>query len=165
VPLTVKERLLAAMEAYFGDDTRRIDHAKKVTGYAERIMAGEGGNADIIIGAGVLHDIGIREAELKYGSAAGHLQEREGPPVARKILEELGFAPGAADEICNIIAHHHSPGVLRTTNFKVLYDADWLVNLADEYDIRDRDKLSVIIDRVFLTETGRRLARERYLTD
>jgi len=165
VPLTTKERLLAAMEAYLGDDARRIDHAKKVTGYAERIMADEGGDPDIIIGAGVLHDIGIHEAERKYGSAAGHLQEREGPPVARGMLEGLGITPDAIDEICDIIAHHHSPGTLRTTNFKVLCDADWLVNLADEYDIRDRDKLGVIIGRVFLTETGRRLARERYLTD
>lgn len=161
--MPLKDRVVAAMEAYFGEDARRIDHAKKVTAWAERLMAAEGGDPGIIIAAGVLHDIGIREAERKYGSAAGHLQEREGPPVARGILAKLGFAPEATDEVCAIIAHHHSPGVLRTVNFRVLYDADWLVNLADEYDIRDREKLAAVIDRVFLTETGRRLARERYL--
>ncbi len=153
------------MEAYFGEDARRIDHARKVTALAERLMAAEGGDPDIVIAAGVLHDIGIREAERKYGSAAGHLQEREGPPVAREILARLGFPPEASDEVCAIIAHHHSPGVLDTVNFRVLYDADWLVNLADEYDIRDREKLAAIIDRVFLTETGRRLAREQYPAD
>jgi hypothetical protein len=153
------------MEAYFGTDARRVDHARKVTGWAERIMAGEGGDERIIIAAGVLHDIGIKEAERKYGSAAGNLQEREGPPVAREILTGLGVPAAVIDEICDIIAHHHSPGVLTTTNFKVLYDADWMVNLRDEYDIRDRGKLATIIDRVFLTGTGKALARQLYLQD
>ena len=163
MPLTAKEQLIAVMEAYFGDDGRRIGHAKKVTENAERLMAAEGGDPEVVIAAGVLHDIGIHEAERKHGSPAGHFQELEGPPIARELLTTLGYAPETVDEICDIIAHHHSPGVLTTVNFKVLYDADWLVNLEDEYDIRDRAKLGTIIDRVFLTETGRKLARERYL--
>jgi len=153
------------MEAYFGEDARRIDHARKVTAWAERLMADEGGDEDIIVAAGVLHDIGIPEAERKYGSAAGHLQEREGPPVARGILTELGYPAATIDEICDIIAHHHSPGALESVNFKVLCDADWMVNLRDEYDIRDAEKLATIIDRVFLTETGKTLARDAYLKD
>jgi len=163
--MTDKARLLAAMEAYFGTDARRIDHARKVTEWAERIMASEGGDGNIIVAAGVLHDIGIKEAERKYGSAAGNLQEREGPPVAREMLGGLGFPTVAIDEICDIIAHHHCPGVLTTTNFKVLYDADWMVNLRDEYDISDREKLATIIDRMFMTATGKTLARQLYLQD
>jgi hypothetical protein len=165
VPLTAKEQLIAVMEAYFGDDAPRIEHAKKVTEYAERIMAAEGGDAGVIIAAGVLHDIGIHAAEWQHGSIAGQFQELEGPPIARELLTELGYPPDTIDEVCEIIAHHHSPGVITTVNFKVLYDADWLVNLADEYDIRDREKLATIIDRVFLTGTGKELARARYLAD
>jgi hypothetical protein len=37
------------------------------------------------------------------------------------------------------------------------------VNLRDEYDIEDRNKLTSIIDRVFLTQSGKALAREIYL--
>ena len=163
MPVTTKERLIAAMEAYNAGDERRIDHARKVTAWAETIMASEGGDPDIVIAAGVLHDIGIHEAERRHGSAAGHYQEMEGPPVARDILRELGFAPEAIEEICDIIAHHHSPGKVTTANFKALYDADWMVNLGDEFDISDRTKLETIIERVFLTGTGKRLAREQYL--
>ena len=36
MPLTAKERLIAAMEAYNAGDERRIDHAKKATAWAER---------------------------------------------------------------------------------------------------------------------------------
>jgi len=163
--MTLKDQLIGVMEAYFGDDARRIDHARKVTASAERIMAGEGGDYTVVVAAGVLHDIGIPEAERKHGSSAGNFQEIEGPPIARELLTELGLQPAAIDEVCDIIAHHHSPGVVTTVNFKVLYDADWTVNLRDEYDIRDRRKLADIIDRVFLTETGKNIARELYLHD
>ncbi len=75
------------------------------------------------------------------------------------ILSELGFEVNQIDEICEIVAHHHSPGKITTANFGILYDADWLVNLSDEFDVKDHKKLGNIIDRVFLTQTGKTLAR------
>ncbi|MEE8414327.1 MAG: HD domain-containing protein [Dehalococcoidales bacterium] len=158
-----KEALIGAMETYFGEDTRRIKHAHRVTAYAEQLLNQEGGDYPIVIGAAVLHDIGIHQAEKKHGSSGGKFQEIEGPPIARRILTGLKFEPGQIGEICEIIGHHHSPGKINTGNFRILYDADWLVNLKDEYDIQDKDKLRNIIDRVFLTESGRSLARETYL--
>jgi HD superfamily phosphodiesterase len=158
-----KDALVGAMREYFGNDARRIQHALGVTAFVERIMVREGGDYPVVVAAGVLHDIGIHEAERKYGSTAGKFQEIEGPPIARKILARLGFEASQTQEVCDIIAHHHSPGKIDTLNFKVLYDADWLVNLRDEYDVRDRRKLAAIIDNVFLTATGRALAREIFL--
>lgn len=162
---TTKAALITAMEAYFNTDSKRIKHAHSVTGYAEELLKREGGEYIIVIGAAVLHDIGIPAAEEKYGSSAGKYQEIEGPPIARQILTRLGFEPEQTDEICRIIAHHHSPGKINTPNFKILYDADWLVNLRDEYDIRDEKKLSSIISKVFLTPGGKTLARKIYLQE
>lgn len=158
-----KRALLAVMEAYFDGDIRRIEHARKVTGYAEQLLQKEGGDYQIVIGAAVLHDIGIPQAEKKYGSSAGKYQEIEGPPIAREMLSDLGFEPNMIAAICDIIANHHSPGRITTKNFEIVYDADWLVNLRDEYDIRDHTKLKNIISNVFLTESGRSLASEIYL--
>ena len=118
-----------------------------------------------MIGTAVLHDIGIHAAEKKYGSTAGKYQEKEGPPIAREILTRLGCGQNPIEEICQIIAHHHSPGKILTKNFGILYDADWLVNLQEEYNIQDRDKLSRIIDKVFLTQSGKALTREICLQD
>lgn len=159
-----KAAIMAAMEACFGADSRRIDHARKVTGYAEDLLRSEAGDYLTVIAVAILHDIGIPRAEQKYGSAAGKYQEIEGPPVARGILTALGAGHGMIDEVCQIIAHHHSPGKITSKNFAILYDADWLVNLRDEYDIRDGAKLNAIIDRVFLTESGKALARRVYLS-
>lgn len=161
--MVIKKALMDAMEAYFGADAKRVNHARKVTGYAERLMEKEKGDRAIVLGAAVLHDIGIHQAERKHGSSSGKYQEIEGPPIARDILVKLGFQPAQVDEICDIVAHHHSPGKVNTQIFKIVYDADWLVNLKDEYDIQDRKKLATIISRVFLTETGKAVAREVYL--
>ena len=158
-----KAALIREMEAYFGEDRKRIDDARKVTEYAEELLKQEGGDYPVVIGASLLHDIGIHEAERKHGSTGGKFQEIEGPPIARQILTGLGYERNQIDEICEIIAHHHSPGKITTGNFGILYDADWLVNLRYEYDIQDRNKLSNIIERVFLTDAGKTLAREIYL--
>ena len=161
----LKEVLMRAMEAYFKEDAKRIKHAHRVTEYAEELLKREGGDYLIVIGASVLHDIGIHQADKKYGSTIGRYQEEEGPPIARGILTGLGFEQSQIEEICQIIAHHHSPGAITTKNFAILYDADWLVNLKDEYGIRDRVKLNNIIERVFLTQSGKTLAREIYLPE
>ncbi len=160
-----KATLIRAMEAYFKGDIKRINHAHRVTEYAEELLKQEGGDYPIVIGAATLHDIGIHRAEKKYGSTGGKYQEKEGPPIAQRILVRLGFERTQIGEICEIIAHHHSPGRINTQNFKILYDADWLVNLRDEYDIQDRNKLADIIDRVLLTESGKAMAKIIYLRD
>src|SRR5512137_2621367 len=80
-----------AMEEYFGVDSRRIDHARRVTGYARQLLDSEPGDTELVLATALLHDIGIPEAERKYGSCAGNLQEIEGPPMARRILSRLGY--------------------------------------------------------------------------
>ena len=162
--ITVKEKLLKELEAYFGSDSKRINHAKKVMGCAEDILRHEKGDWHIVIPASILHDVGIKAAEAKYGSSAGHYQEKEGPAIARGILSKFDFRKEEINEICEMIGHHHSPGKVDTTNFKILYDADWLVNLKDETDIKDKAKLAATIDKVFLTQTGKKMAKDIYLS-
>lgn len=155
--------ILNRMKKYFGADAKRIRHAQDVLGYARELLKKEKGDRDIVIAAAILHDIGIKECERKYNSTSGQLQEKEGPAIARKIMEDLKVSQDAIREICRIIASHHSPGEVDTINFKILWDSDWLVNLKDEYDIKDRKKLEDIIEKVFLTQTGRIKAKKIYL--
>ena len=94
-----KTALMSAMEAYFKEDVKRINHAYRVTEYAEELLKREGGDYSIVIGASLLHDIGIHAAEKKYGSTIGKYQEKEGPPIARQILTSLGFEQNQIEEI------------------------------------------------------------------
>jgi hypothetical protein len=109
-----------------------------------------------------LHDIGIKEAERKHNSAAPQYQHLEGPPVAREILTRLGAEEGIINEVCDIIGHHHSPREEETINFKVIYDADLIVNLEEKQKETPTppDHLEKIIVKSFLTKAGKDLAHK-----
>jgi HD superfamily phosphodiesterase len=169
VPEEVKERQRAEqkdllrgkialeMKKYFGTDFKRVHHAIKVAKYAEQILKMEGGNPLIVMGAAYLHDIGIHEAERKYGSPSGHYQEMEGPAIAKEILERLGVQKEMIDEICDII------GEQETLNFQTLYEADWLVNIEEEGISKDQKEVEELIGKIFRTVTGKQLAEKLYL--
>jgi HD superfamily phosphohydrolase YqeK len=159
----LKERIALEMKKYFGTDFKRTNHAIKVAKYAEQILKMESGNPLVVMGAAYLHDIGIHEAERKYGSHSSHYQEMEGPAIAKEILERLGVQKEMIDEICDIIGHHHSPREEETLNFQVLYEADWLVNIDEEGLSKDRKKVKELIDKVFRTVSGKQLAEKLFL--
>lgn len=153
----MKELLLKEMESYLGDDQKRINHAHRVLKYAEQILEKERGDRKVVEAAAILHDIGIHEAEKKYGSTAGKYQEIEGPPIAKNILAKLGFPANKIDEVLEIIAHHHSGGV-DTDNFKIIWDADWLVNLQEDLKELDQDKKKRLVEKNIMTEIGKSIA-------
>lgn len=162
----VRQRLLAAVEEVFDADRRRIRHAREVLAAAEELLKLETGDWHIVLPAALLHDVGIKAAEQKYGSGEARLQEQEGPPVARAILLKLGFQMRDIEEICLIVGHHHSPeepGVRDNPNFQAVYDADCLVNLDQAARGKSPRELAGLIQTLFLTPSGRRLAEERYL--
>jgi len=127
----MKRKIIEQMEAYFGRDQKRINHARRVLGHAEEILKTEAGDREVVEAAAVLHDIGIHAAEKKHGSTAGKFQEIEGPPIAENILQKIGFSENKLAEVLQIIAHHHRPGIINTVNFKIIYEADCLVNKED----------------------------------
>lgn len=150
----VHEVLLRMVE-YFGNDIRRINHALKVYGFASTICRSENlSKKDIEITeiAAILHDIGIPEAEKKYHSCAGRYQEIEGPPVARKLLEETGFDNEIIERICFLIGNHHTYTKIDGSDFQILVEADFLVNIYE--DEIDKTKTDSIRNRYFKTKTG-----------
>jgi len=156
-------KLIYEMKQIFKGDTRRIEHAFKVLDYAEQIHLAEGGNPFVIKAAAILHDIGIPVSIKKYGSSAGYYQEIEGPIIAEKILRKYKIPPDRIDHICKIIANHHSAKNIDTKEFRIIYDADWLVNLPGDFPNADKKKLKSIIKRIFKTRTGHSLARKFFL--
>jgi HD superfamily phosphohydrolase YqeK/DNA-directed RNA polymerase subunit RPC12/RpoP len=162
----LKDRVAIEMKHFFKQDFKRIGHATKVARYAEQIVKEEKGDPAIVLSAAYLHDIGIKEAEARYQSNEPQYQEELGPPIARDILTKLGATPELIEEVCDIIAHHHHPRTEETTNFKVLYDADMIVNLEESQQNggKDPEKLKGLIQRKFLTESGRQLAEKTFFT-
>jgi hypothetical protein len=157
------ERVALAMENYFGADERRIEHAHRVAGYARELLAAVDADETETLIAAYLHDIGIPEAERKYGRCPGHYQEQEGPPVARSLLEELGADEQLIGTVCALVGCHHTPGGIDSPEFRILWDADALVNLAEVVADKGPEQIERILDTALVTETGYRRARKLFL--
>jgi HD superfamily phosphodiesterase len=134
-----------------------------VLDFAEKIQAQEGGNPLIIKAAAILHDIGIHKAERKHGSSAGRYQEIEGPPIAKEILKKYNLDSEAIEHICNIIANHHTLNNFDSTEFRIILDADRLVNIPEDLPNASEEKLRRIIEKHFKTQEGKRIAKELFL--
>jgi len=152
------DRLIEAVKKEFGCDQKRITHALLVLEKAQKILRREGGNPRVVLTAALLHDIGIKEAERKHGSDAGKYQEIEGPPIAERIMRELGLDADTIEHVSRIVGSHHSAGDIDTLEFRILWDADWLVNLREEFPGAGRGELEKKITRIFKTETGKEMA-------
>jgi len=159
------ERLTERMKAVFGDDQRRIDHALSVLDYAEQIMRSQPDVSGLVVrAAAILHDIGIVQAEQIHGSSAGEYQEIEGPPITRQIMRELNVDKDVIDHVCAIIGSHHSAKDIDTPEFRIVWDADQLVNIPAEHPDKSSVQLRELIERRFRTDRGRKLAAEKLLS-
>lgn len=159
----MRDRLIDEMKKVFETDQKRIEHTLAVLNYAEQIQSAEGGDPLVVKAAAILHDIGILQAEKNYGSSAAKYHQIEGPIIARPILAKYELDKETIEHICKIIADHHSAKNIDTLEFRIVWDADWLVNLQKPVPETDREKLKDIIDKTFKTHKGRQLAVDLFI--
>lgn len=136
----------------------RIAHFLKVAAYARLIASQETEDSQLcqlIELAALTHDIGIKPSLAKYGSAAGPLQEKEGPPLAEALLSAAGAAPELVSRICWLIGHHHTLQPIEGLDHQIIIEADFLVN-ADEGNL-PVSAVQAFRDGHFRTKTGIRL--------
>ena len=161
--INICRQLVNSMAHEFGDDICRINHALHVLYFAEQISVDMDIDHLVVGAAAILHDIGIQEAERIHGSSAGNFQELEGPPIARRIMQSVEMIPETIEHVCDIVGSHHSARDIDTPEFRVIWDADWLVNIPEEFPDWNQEKLSRLVDKVFKTGPGIKLAKELFL--
>ena len=158
------EELALAMIDYNNGDPKLIQHTTKVHAYASMIGKCEGLDEDtlfILESAALVHDIGIRASEKKYGHQNGKLQEQEGPAVAREMLTRLGgFTDSQIERICWLVGHHHTYHVCEDLDYQILIEADFLVNLFE--DEESPNAIRAVRKNIFRTESGIRILETMY---
>jgi len=154
-----------SMIAYFGSDQKRIDHALQVSLYAEELLAYVDADPVTVLSAAYLHDIGIHEAERKHGSNSGKWQEIEGPPIAREILENLGAEEKLTEHVVAIIGSHHTTAGVNSPEFRIIWDADALVNFAGVMSGKTVAEIEALLQNHMVTEAGFRIARRIFIND
>lgn len=162
---TLLSKVRTAMEQYFGDDQQRIDHALQVSLYAKELLAYVDADPVLTLTAAYLHDIGIHEAERKHNSNSGRLQEVEGPPIARELLTKLNVENHFVELVAEIVAHHHTRDGVNSPEFRVIWDADALVNFAEALVNKSEMQIENILQDHMATEAGFCIARRIFITD
>lgn len=156
-------KLKECMIAYENGSPARIQHFMKVYAFADMIGEAQGlseKEMEILRAAALVHDIGIRVAEEKFGSCSGKLQEQEGPAVAEKMLLEIGYSQEAIERICYLVGHHHTYTNIDGLDYQILVEADFLVNLyeneSSRHAMRNADQ------KIFVTEEGKKILHEMF---
>lgn len=162
---SILDSLLSALAAYEQGQPKHLQHLMKVhafaryIGHAEQLDEPTQFTLEL---AALVHDVGINPSRVKYQSSAGHFQQIEGPPVARRLLAPYALAPEVVDRVCALVARHHTYTGVDGLDHRILIEADFLVNLYEEGS--DRQAAQAALDRCFVTATGRRLLIQQFLS-
>lgn len=158
--------LTHCMIEYYKGDPERIQHFIKVHSFASLIGRGESLDEKTLFlleAAALVHDIGIKPAEEKYGCCDGNLQEQEGPAPAREMLDKLGFEMEDIERICYLIAHHHTYTNVDGIDYRILLEADFLVNLYEGHS--SKEAMESALKNIFRTDTGSKICRIMFQLD
>ncbi len=152
--------LIMKMTEYYEGQPHRIQHFMKVYGYAKMIGEMEGiskGEQDILEAASIVHDIGIKPSEQKYGDCIGRHQEEEGPKAAEEMLKGLGYDEELIERVCYLVGHHHTYKNIDGIDYQILVEADFLVNLYENEN--EESAVKTALDRIFKTKSGEKICR------
>ena len=152
------EKLIFETMKFFEGDENRVQHFIKVHSLSKLIAKGEEVEKDVletVEAAAIVHDVGIKPSEEKFGSCDGKLQESEGPFPAWKLMNKVGFSTKVMDRACYLVAHHHTYENVDGIDLQILIEADFLVN-AYEDGFSDSAKKTGF-DKLFRTRTGKEL--------
>lgn len=152
--------LIMKMTEYYTGQPHRIQHFMKVYAYSKMIGEMEHiseKEQDILETAAIVHDIGIKVSEEKYGDCAGKHQEIEGPSVAEELLTELGYEKELIHRVSYLVGHHHTYKNIEGIDYQILVEADFLVNLFENET--SKKPAETALERIFKTESGKRLCK------
>lgn len=168
--INMLRHLTLEMTKFYSGDPKRIQHFIKVHSFAKLIGESELLDTETLLtleAAALVHDIGIKPAEEKYGSCEGKLQEQEGPAPAREMLTALGFEQKMIDRVCYLIAHHHTYEPVDGMDYRILLEADMLVNLYEDClcegdSMPSQKNIEAALKNVFRTDTGTKLCKTMF---
>ncbi len=176
-------REIIEMAKSFLDTRNNRIHMEVSKGFAVRLLDSERGDETVVLPAIILHDVGWKmvSEELHLQAFGPHakdmetnrIHEVEGARIAREILEKLEYDESLVDEIVEIILGHDSRKDPLSLNDAIVKDADKLWRFSKEAFKIDPERFRIDpaahihwlgqqIDGWFITETGRKIAREEH---
>ena len=143
------------MIAYSDGNKHDIAHFLKVYSYAR--MIGEMENLterqqETLEIAAVIHDIACPVCREKYGDTNGSNQEKESPELVENFLKDVEIDTEMKSRINYLVSHHHTYTNVDGIDYRILLEADFLVNLAEEQS--SKETIESVKNKIFKTKTG-----------
>lgn len=160
-PSKVAEKMIE----YYKGDVKRINHFLKVYSFSKTIGELENLSEEeqfLLEISALTHDIGIKISEKKYNSSSGKYQEIEGPAIAQELLSGLGFQENFIEQVCYLIAHHHTYTNINNLVYQILVEADFIINICE--DNLKADAVQNIKTKIFKTASGTKILEYLYLS-
>lgn len=163
----------------YQDNRDNKGHVKTVVNFAILLLKTEKADADVVIPAAILHDIGWSKIPKKkrFGFKMTGRREHEiiGSGIAKKILNKIRYDPVKTEEILKIINGHDTRKGFLSINDGIVRDADklWRYSRAGLLsDVRNYGKPPIYFYKYwgekinkkgyFYSKTARKLAREEF---
>ena len=157
------ETVYQAMIEYYRGDSHQIQHFAKVHTYSHLIGTLEGLDEETMITlemAALVHDVGIKAGMEKYGRGNGKIQEELGPAIAEELLTGLGVDPDRVARISYLVGHHHTYTNVEGLDYRILLEADFLVNLHEEKE--PMEGIVKAYEEIFRTEAGKKIVKTMF---
>ena len=157
------ETVYQAMIEYYRGDSHQIQHFAKVHTYSRLIGTLEGLDEETMITlemAALVHDVGIKAGMEKYGRGNGKIQEELGPAIAEELLTGLGVDPDRVARISYLVGHHHTYTNVEGMDYRILLEADFLVNLHEEKE--PMEGIRKAYEEIFRTEAGKKIVKTMF---
>jgi hypothetical protein len=142
-------RLINEMKKVLADKPELIEYTLALLKYADSIGIIEGADPLVVKASAILNKV--------------DLQESQNTPVANQILKTCEIESNVAEHICQIIINYHHGTNIDTPESMILWDAGWLIKLAEQAPHTDKDKMNELIDSNIKTEKGKKIASELFI--
>ena len=159
-----RDRLLVAAKIALKPEDSRLKRTQEIAEVAEEILDEEGGQPKVVFAATILGDL-VLNSHYQGRQEASSSQGENPIAMVTKVLAELGTEKEVINQVCQIIEDRINGTGSEEVNHKIVSDALMVGNLSEKKTLLENKAIEGLIESKVQTETGKRVARERLLSD
>jgi Zn ribbon nucleic-acid-binding protein len=158
----LKDRVAVEVKRYLKTDFKRIGHAVRMAGFAEKIGKKEKANLPVVLCAAYFYNIVTNVVLEKYGSDLQEYPEKENSGIIRKIMEKLGAREEMIQEIIHIVNSGSSLKKEDSPEKNIIHDAHILaiIDACNKEDSKEKDLICAELEQQIRTSVGKELTKQ-----
>jgi hypothetical protein len=159
-----RDRLLIGAKIALKPEDTRLKRSQEIAEVAEEILDQESGQPKVVFAAAILGDLVLNSQP--QGVQGFSSRDEESPrAMVTKVLAELATEKEVIAQVCQIIEDRINGTSSEDVNHRIVSDALMVVELSEKKTLLEEAAIERLIEKKIQTETGKRLARERLLSE